>query len=176
MPRQVSGVSSQTPELSAGCRGRLSGLLRQGAAQLRLDQARGATGCLAGASRFARPLTDHYRRQATRTIGAETYANEAELLEPETEDLDQPACSCVFAAIQKLDPDQAELLSRLDLQDEPRASIAADLWGEPERFGRPVYRSRAALKKRIGEICPVCGEGQFMQWDCTPTSVKGSPF
>jgi RNA polymerase sigma factor (sigma-70 family) len=111
-------------------------------------------------------LTDHYRRQATRNRGAEAYANEVKLLEPETEDLDQSACRCVFAAIQKLDPGQAELLSRLDLQDEPRASIAADLGVSLNALGVRVHRSRAALKKRIAEICPVCGEGQFMQCDC----------
>jgi RNA polymerase sigma factor (sigma-70 family) len=111
-------------------------------------------------------LTDHYRRQATRNRGAEAYAIEAKVLEPETEDVNEAACSCVTAAIQKLEPAQAELLARLDLQDEPRDEIAADLGLSLNTFGVRVHRSRAALKKKIAELCPVCGDGRFMQCDC----------
>ena len=72
-------------------------------------------------------LTDHYRRRATRNRGAEAYAIETKVLEPTTEEFDEPACSCITAAMQKLDPTQAELLSRLELRDEPRVAVAADL-------------------------------------------------
>ncbi len=111
-------------------------------------------------------LTDHYRRQAIRNHGAETYAIEAKILAPEAGDVDEPACSCVAAAIQKLEPAQAELLSRLDLQEEPRDAIASDLGVSLNAWGVRVHRSRSALKKKIAEICPVCGDGKFMQCDC----------
>ncbi|MCQ0090399.1 MULTISPECIES: RNA polymerase sigma factor [Rhodobacterales] len=111
-------------------------------------------------------LTDYYRRRATRNRGAEAYANEAKILAPETEDFDGRACSCVSAAMRKLDPAQAELLTRLDLRDDSRKEIAADLGVSLNALGVRVHRSRAALKTKIAEFCPVCGEGRFMQCDC----------
>lgn len=111
-------------------------------------------------------LTDHYRRRATRKHGEETYAIEAKLMEPDTREGTEPACSCVTAAIQKLAPAQAELLSRLDLHEEPRETIAADLGVSLNALGVRVHRSRAALKKEISQMCPICSDGKFMQCDC----------
>ena len=72
--------------------------------------------------------------------------------------------------MQELEPAQAELLTRLDLQDEPRDAIAADLGVSLSTLRVRVHRSRTALKKKIAEICPICGEGRFMQCDRDPSS------
>jgi len=111
-------------------------------------------------------LTDHYRRKATRNRGAEAFAIEVKVLETVTEDPDASACSCIAAAMHELRPAQAELLTRLDLQDEPRKEVAADLGISLNTLGVRIHRTRADLKKRIEEICPVCGDGGFMQCDC----------
>ena len=120
-------------------------------------------------------LIDHYRRRATRSRGAQAYAIEVKVLEPATEDLGEPACSCIAAAMQNLEPAQAELLSRLELHDEPRVTIAADLGVTLNTLRVRAHRCRNALKKKIAEICPVCGDGQFMQCDCDH-SRDVSPF
>ena len=111
-------------------------------------------------------LTDHYRRRATRIRGAEAYAIEAKILAPEKDEIDEPACSCVTEAMQQLDPAQAKLLTRLDLQDHPRITVATELGISLNALGVRVHRIRAKLKKQIAEFCPVCGDGQFMQCDC----------
>ena len=110
-------------------------------------------------------LTDHYRRQATRKIWAEAYANEAKIPGPETEGADDTVCSCISEAMKELEPAQIKLLTRLDLQEEPRNTIAADLAVSQNTLRVRVHRARAALKKRITEICPLCGNGRFMQCD-----------
>ena len=110
-------------------------------------------------------LIDHYRRRATRNHTAQAYVVETKILETETEDADEPTFSCMFTAMQELEPAQAELLTRLDLQDEPRDAIAADLGVSLSTLRVRVHRSRTALKKKIAEICPICGEGRFMQCD-----------
>jgi RNA polymerase sigma-70 factor (ECF subfamily) len=111
-------------------------------------------------------LTDHYRRRATRNRGAEAFAIEAKILETVAEDSEEKACSCVAAALHEMQPAQADLLTRVDLQDEPRKEVAADLGVSLNALGVRVHRSRANLKERIAEICPVCGDGGFMQCDC----------
>lgn len=115
-------------------------------------------------------LTDHYRRQATRGQATEAYVSEAKILSPETEpssgDFDEPACSCIHTAMQDLQPAHAELLTRLDLREESRDRVATDLAVTQNALRVRVHRARLALKKRIAEICPTCGEGRFMQCDC----------
>lgn len=111
-------------------------------------------------------LTDHYRRQATRNRNTEAYAIEAKVTKPEAHNPEGPACSCVAVAMKKLAPAQAELLTRVDLQDEPRKTVAAGLGLTLNSLGVRVHRARTALKKEIAELCPVCGEGGFMQCDC----------
>ena len=111
-------------------------------------------------------LTDHYRRQATRNRGAEAYAIETKVFEQEATDLDEPACTCVVAAMKLLKRSQAELLTRIDLKDEPRKSVAAELGLSLNSLGVRVHRSRAALKEKIAEVCPVCGNGDFMICEC----------
>tara|TARA_R110002012_G_scaffold9799_3_gene45448 strand:+ start:9677 stop:10306 length:630 start_codon:yes stop_codon:yes gene_type:complete len=111
-------------------------------------------------------LTDHYRRQATRNRGAEAYSIESKVLQQEVTEADEPACTCVVAAMKMLKPSQAELLSRIDLKDEPRAVVAAELGLSLNSLGVRVHRSRAALKEKIAEVCPVCGNGDFMICDC----------
>jgi len=122
-------------------------------------------------------LTDHYRRRATRNRGAEAYAIEAKIMDPGKEELDETACCCVAAAMQKLEPAQANLLTRLDLQDQPRKAVATELGVSLNALGVRVHRIRAALKKKISETCPTCGDGRFMQCDCDHArDVPSLPF
>ncbi len=111
-------------------------------------------------------LTDHYRRQATRNRGAEAYAIETKVFQQEATDLDEPACTCIGAAMKMLKPSQAELLTRIDLREEPRKSVADDLGLSLNSLGVRVHRTRAALKEKIAEFCAVCGAGDFMICEC----------
>ncbi len=117
-------------------------------------------------------LTDHYRRQATRNRGAEAYAIETKVFQQEVTNIDEPACTCVVAAMKMLTPSQAKLLTRIDLKDEPRKSVAADLGVSLNSLGVRIHRSRTALKAKIAEFCPVCGDGDFMICDCDHSRDK----
>jgi RNA polymerase sigma-70 factor (ECF subfamily) len=116
-------------------------------------------------------LTDHYRRQATRNRGSEAYAIEAMITKPDPVD-DGPAhCSCVNVALKRLNSPQDDLLMRIDLQDETRISVAADLGLSTNSLRVRLHRARNALKQKIKELCPVCGEGGFMSCDCDHSNV-----
>ncbi|OUS06254.1 hypothetical protein A9Q96_09720 [Rhodobacterales bacterium 52_120_T64] len=108
-------------------------------------------------------LTDHYRRRATRNHGSEAYAIGTKVTQPNTTDTEEPACICIAAAMQKLEPSQFELLTRVDLRNEPRKAVAADIGVSLNTLGVRVHRCRSALKKKVTEFCLVCGEGGFMQ-------------
>lgn len=111
-------------------------------------------------------LTDHYRRRATRNRGADAYAIEARIAHEETMEEPEPACRCIRIAMQKLSPAQADLLKRTDLEGEPRKRIAIDMGINLNSLGVRIHRARAALKKKIADFCPTCGDGEFMRCDC----------
>ncbi len=124
-------------------------------------------------------LSDHYRRQATRNRATEAYGLEASILgaetDPVSESVGEPACSCVRSAIRELKPEQAELLTRLDLREEPRDAIAAKLAVSQNTLRVRVHRARLALKENIAGICPTCGDGRFMECDCEHARRVHSP-
>ena len=111
-------------------------------------------------------LTDHYRRKATRKRAVEAYSVEAKILQPDTTDVEHHSCKCVIGAMADIDPGQAALLSRVDMNDELRRHVAEEFGISVNALGVRIHRARAALKTRIAEICPVCGDGKFMQCEC----------
>jgi len=111
-------------------------------------------------------LIDHYRRRASRRRGEEAYAREprADRDEPEAEAV--PLCRCVPLALQRLRDDHADLIRRIDLEEEPRAGVAAEQGVTLNHLGVRLHRARRALKARIAEICATCGDGRFVECDC----------
>ena len=113
-------------------------------------------------------LIDHYRRRAVRQRTETAYARELDLNEAasgaEAEAGIGP-CRCLHAALPRLRPDHAEILRRADLEEEPRARIAADLGLTTNTLNVRLYRARHALRHELEATCPSCRDGSFL--DCT---------
>lgn len=121
-------------------------------------------------------LIDHYRRRATRQRGEAAYGRELQVTMRESEaDQGEKVCPCVRGVLGRLKPAYAEILSRVDLDGEPRERVAAELALTTTNVGVRLHRARRALKKKIAEVCPTCGEGGFEYCDCQAFSaVAGS--
>lgn len=113
-------------------------------------------------------LTDHYRRRAARLRCDEAYGREPRpgSLEPEPMDGVEPSCRCVREGLTTLRFDYAEILRRVDLDEEPRSQIAEDLGLSANNVGVRLHRARRALKATISEYCPICADGRFTECDC----------
>ena len=110
-------------------------------------------------------LIDHYRRRAVRHRTETAYAQELCIAEdaPEAEAGHGP-CQCLHSALPRLRPDHAEILRRADLEEEPRARIAADLGLTINTLNVRLHRARQALRVELENSCAACGTGNFQ--DC----------
>ena len=112
-------------------------------------------------------LIDHYRRRAARLRAETAYSQEQCLEETATEA--EPAagpCKCLPKALSRLRPDYAAILRRADLEDEPRACIAADLGLTANALNVRLHRARHALRQELESSCPSCREGSFLDCAC----------
>jgi RNA polymerase sigma-70 factor (ECF subfamily) len=122
-------------------------------------------------------LTDYYRRRAAwaRTELAYRREPQIETFDPER-DRSGGTCSCVHRAIPTLKPEYAELLSRADLNEEPRERIAEELGLTVNNVGVRLHRARHALKGKLKEICGSCESDGCSdgQCNCGPRLIAGN--
>ena len=112
-------------------------------------------------------LIDHYRRRATRLRAETAYSQEQGFEEPATEaDPAAGPCKCLPKALARLGPEQAAILRRADLEEEPRTRIAADLGLTANALNVRLHRARHALRQELESTCPSCRDGSFLECAC----------
>lgn len=111
-------------------------------------------------------LIDHYRRRATRLRAETAYSLEQGFEEPATEADPAGPCKCLPKALSRLGPDQAALLRRADLEEEPRTQIAANLGLTANGLNVRLHRARHALRQELESTCPSCRDGSFLDCAC----------
>ncbi len=109
-------------------------------------------------------LIDHYRRRAVRHRAETAYALERSITDASPEDdCDIFPCHCLHIALPRLRPEHAAILRRADLDEEPRASIAADLRITTNSLNVRLHRARRALKRELETSCPSCRKASFLE-------------
>lgn len=110
-------------------------------------------------------LIDHYRRRATRQRAEASFAREMTIVEAtDGEPAEAWPCRCLHTALPRLRPDYAELLRRVDLEEVPRARIAAETGLTMNALNVRLFRARQALRQELEATCTSCRDGRFM--DC----------
>ena len=108
-------------------------------------------------------LIDHYRRGATEARAIEAQARETdESFELELRD---QVCACMNRLLPTLKPEYGEMIRRVDLQDTPLATVAADLGITQNNATVRLHRARQALKQRLERSCGTCASHGCL--DCT---------
>jgi RNA polymerase sigma-70 factor (ECF subfamily) len=74
-------------------------------------------------------------------------------------------CECFRSLLPSLNPDYAEIIEVLDLQDAPTTVTAERLQLSPSALKVKRHRARQALKRRLEETCRVCAQHHCL--DCT---------
>lgn len=108
-------------------------------------------------------LTDHYR-----TLAAEQRKHETLQAEPALpmapEDREQ-LCSCFKGVLPTLKPEYADVIRRVDLEEEEPAAVAASLGVTPNNLTVRLHRARQSLKTQLEKTCGVCTRHGCL--DCT---------
>lgn len=101
---------------------------------------------------------------------------EAELLSEQTQvgtdTLYDALCNCFVSLLALLRPDQADLLRRIDLGGDDRATVAAELGITRGTFGVRLHRARLALKNLLLAVCISCPKHGFDDCACHPGKME----
>ncbi len=120
-------------------------------------------------------LVDHYRKRGRLDRVTHAYGQEMKSVQEAVDEkaLHEGFCACLHKLLPALRPDQAELVRRIDLGQEDRASLAADLGVTPGTLAVRLHRARQALGQALMASCTSCPEHGFDDCSCNPDkSVK----
>lgn len=110
-----------------------------------------------------RSIIDLYRRRAVKQTALERLERELDS-PPDTEEK-RVACSCVETLIPTLRPDYAELIRRLDLENEPTEQVSLALGLTSNNLRVRHHRARQQLRERLEQTCRMCAKHGCV--DCT---------
>ncbi len=122
-------------------------------------------------------LNDFYRRAGRRERLNDAYAHEAgrpDVAPDVAETLAGQVCSCVETLVPRLRERDAELIRRIDLQEESRKKVAAELGLSSGALAVRLHRARAALRDQLTAFCGYCCRDGFDDCAC-PSSQGRSP-
>ena len=69
---------------------------------------------------------------------------------PHDEEMERVACRCVDALIGELKPTEAELVRRVELENEPVSDAARSTGVSPNKASVTLHRARKKLRERLG--------------------------
>jgi len=119
-------------------------------------------------------LNDHYRKSGrfSRLIDAVALeAQSAVVADDPVEDMDV-ICECVKGLVTELRPTDAELIRRIDIDNDDRAAVAAELGLRPGTLNVRLHRARAALGDALLAHCGPCCRHGFDDCSCSPPGCE----
>lgn len=119
-------------------------------------------------------LNDHLRRKLRRGRLAEKIAAQPEGWEEDAAEQMARMCTCHRGLIDDLRPADAELLRRIELDEEDRAVVAADLKISRNALNVRLHRARAMLRAALDAHCGPCCKTGADDCYCPPNECGSS--
>ena len=108
-------------------------------------------------------VIDHYRKAGVaRRANTELEREGEPSFEPE---LRENICSCVSAVIPTLKPEYAEIVGEVELRERSISDVASEKGLTANNATVRLHRARAALRRRLVEVCGTCSTHGCL--DCT---------
>lgn len=118
-------------------------------------------------------VIDHYRQRSSIARAMETWGREfPDVQEPEAE-LRQEICQCVSGLLETLKPEYREALRIVDLEEGKLKDLAQQSGITADNAAVRVHRARAALRRRIEQVCGTCSVHGCL--DCSCEASGGKP-
>ncbi len=116
-------------------------------------------------------LNDFYRKTGRRERLGTAFAMDPgrEKVSADASEALTRICSCVRELVPHLRPADADLIRRVEIDDEDRKSIAADLGLTTGALAVRLLRARAALRNKLLEHCGCCCTEGFEDCSCPTT-------
>ncbi len=119
-------------------------------------------------------LNDHFRKSGRSRRLKEAVALEAQsaVITDDPVEYMNVICNCVKGLITELRPGDAELVRRIDIDDEDRGIVAADLGLRSGTLNVRLHRARAALGDALIAHCGPCCHHGFDDCSCPPVGCE----
>jgi RNA polymerase sigma-70 factor (ECF subfamily) len=118
-------------------------------------------------------IVDWYRRRAAAGKLRKRLKEEPPPEADVRRDLFDEACACVLDVLATLKPAYAEIVRRVDLDDQPLAAAARELRISVGNVSVRLHRARRALLKALHALCGACLEHRRAACDCRRTPGGG---
>ena len=125
-------------------------------------------------SRILSTTIADFHRQRSRAIKEASFTAELNerLAIDRSQEADQEICECLHQYLALLRAEQAEIIRRIDLADEPRELVALELGVTVNNITVRLHRARQALKGRLEEICEACEDENYFVCRCNEVRRK----
>ena len=114
-------------------------------------------------------LSDYRRRAAVRARAEADFARKDAAVPPSPDDLEAFVCRCLSKLLPLLKPEYAEVLRRVDLENEPRETAASSLGLTPGNLTVRLHRARKALRRALELTCETCPVHGYLDCGCEYT-------
>ena len=122
-------------------------------------------------------LNDHFRKVGRRRRLNEAVAQELTTAEQydESPENERSVCHCLPQLVTELQPSDAALVQRIDLDGEDRFEVASSLNIRSSTLNVRLHRARAALRDSLLKRCGCCCENGFDDCSCPPHGCSPTP-
>jgi len=111
-------------------------------------------------------LTDHYRRQSSRSRAAARLAQESETAAEPDSELEAAVCACVLGLLDTLKPEYGSAIRRVDLDGASVRGYAEETGITPGNAGVRLHRARESLRRQLVRVCGACQEHGCLDCQC----------
>lgn len=127
-------------------------------------------------SRILATTIADFHRQRSRAIKEASFTGELNdrLVLDQSSEANQEICECLHQYLALLTTEQAEIIRRIDLADEPRELVAAEVGVTVNNITVRLHRARQALKGHLEEMCEACPEESYLACRCSDARRKAT--
>jgi RNA polymerase sigma factor (sigma-70 family) len=111
-----------------------------------------------------RTIIDLYRRRDARHRALAEF--ELEVSSPPDLDEERMICACMERLLPAMTPQYADLIRRLDLNEEAPDTVAVNLGISKNNLNVRIHRARQQLKQRLEDNCRVCAKHGCLDCQC----------
>lgn len=117
-----------------------------------------------------RALTDYYRSEAADSRRRDQFSRDLRAAEkdlvPSLDESRPTVCLCMERLLPGLNRSYADLVRRVDLEEEPLQDVAKELGITPNNATVRLHRARKALKQSLEQACGVCSKHGCLNCSC----------
>ncbi|ACB75015.1 sigma-70 family RNA polymerase sigma factor [Opitutus terrae] len=115
-------------------------------------------------------VVDHLRQRNAAAAREQSWSTDPALALTSDAAAAKALCRCFEPLLATLKPRHAELLRRVEFEDQPVAAVAAALGLSTNAASVTLHRARGELRERLEAFCGACASGACLDCDCPPSS------